>query len=528
MPYRTGPEHASSHLRNHWPLRLALLLLVSACIGLLPGSVASADEAETEVPAKKDWRPGDDELQAMTESMRLYFNLEEELFLGRLEVMERLKAWKDKGYDLLGDMATLRKLINNARWFRDPVWDRKWQRDHNFDGKRKGKIQTLKSDDMRFSVKPSRDYPRKHEDFFKSADRAGPWPLLVTLNNRIHYTGEKYPAVETIKDYYPRELKDLTDEWHILVPIAPAGRYTERDGSVRRDLIIDPLVFMFPHLHIDFDRIVMDGGEVIPSIAPFICTFVSGFVIREGKLSEADARLVKNWKQIPTYVVDNQRLAEKLKEAGHEAITQGDKLGVGEWIKKVKRSVPKNFSWRIEGPQHQFAYWVNVDVEAADAPDKELDIKVDDEKNEINIEAKGIKQLSLFLNDDIVDMNRPVRVLINGHEEFKGTLERKLDTFFDTDPLVLRETMFFGLLFSHRLTQIDVRPPKKEEPKEEVPQASKDDEARAERYMNIARKAIDEGDTDTARKALGKIIEDLPLNSKTAEAKKLLGELEDE
>lgn len=526
MPYCTGPDHRSSRSLATWPRRLALLLLICTFGALLPVSMVSADEAET--PAKQDWRPDDSEFEAMTESLRLYFDLEEERFLGRLEVMERLKAWKEKGYDLLGDMPTLRKLINNARWFRDPVWDRKWQRDHNFDGKRKGKIQTLKSDDMRFSVKPSKDYPRKHEDFFKGTDRDGPWPLLVTLNNRIHYTGEKYPAVETIKDYYPRELKDLTDEWHILVPIAPAGRYTERDGSVRRDLIINPLVFMFPHLHIDFDRIVMDGGEVIPSVAPFICTFVSGFVIREGQLSEADARMVKNWKQIPTYVVDNKRLATKLKEAGHETVTEGDKLGVGEWIKKVKRAVPKNFSWRIEGPQHQFAYWVNVDVATADAPDQELDVKVDDEKNEIQIEAKGIKQVSLFLNDEIVDMDRPVRVVINGHEEFKGDVERKFDTFFDTDPLVLRETMFFGLLFSHRLTQIDVRPPKKEEPKEEVPKASKDEEARAERYMNIAKKAMGEGDTDTARKALGKIIEDLPLNSHTAEAKKLLADLEDE
>ena len=204
---------------------------------------------------------------------------------------------------------------------------------------------------------------------------------------------------------------------------------------------------------------------------------------------------------------------------------------------------------------HGQALWVNLeafDLVAAPMPNLDVEcLDTKDDPNTVRIRAEGVRGLSIFLSDALVDLDRPVRVVVNGTEVAEARVpsnqpsgkvvklplkfERTLDEMFDRQLLPIRKGLFYGWLYPVLLQSIAVRSDAKEKgtagggeppaaPGAPVDAAAKE---RAERdagqyfakaeenekagdlakALKLYKKAVEEGDTSVRAKAEAKVKE---------------------
>lgn len=94
------------------------------------------------------------------------------------------------------------------------------------------------------------------------------------------------------------------------------------------------------------------------------------------------------------------------------------------WMAKYKRNpYPNKIVWRQEEVTRQAFYWLSV-------PEKECRHKAmvvaEIDKNVIEISESDYSRLTIYLNDDMVDLNKPVVVNYKGKKVFKGKLPRTI------------------------------------------------------------------------------------------------------
>ncbi|MDJ0973822.1 MAG: hypothetical protein QNJ98_05135 [Planctomycetota bacterium] len=457
----------------------------------------------------------EDQHEKIVEAATRYFDLGEDAWKGRKALLASMAevAKAKEGYDFLGDLESLRKVIYASRYFEKQMSDKKWRNEQEIkEYDNKGRLYAIKGDGLNIGFSLPKKYPNKNKKLDKQP-RPGPWPLLIsTVERRFMAMAKEPPPWKMMKERFPKNpWQAFLDEWIVLAPVAPGAVYVDpATGKLRREYLTWQFVQFLRHYHIDFDRIVLDGMQEALLAATSQPVTFAGFVLRGGEVDETIEKTVVNFSHVPTYVVKGQeKLAEALKKAGHENITVGDEgASLMKWLGGLKRTTPKKFSWNLKGPQHQFAHWINFEQVTLAAEECGVVVSVDDAENTINIEAKAITELSLFLNDDVVDLSRPVKVVVNGHVEREEDVARDLDMLFNRDPLKLRTSMYFGLLFPARLVRIGVRAPVKKEPeKPTTPAASPEDEAWAVKVFEGAKKLADEGKTAAAIKRLEAVLE---------------------
>lgn len=94
------------------------------------------------------------------------------------------------------------------------------------------------------------------------------------------------------------------------------------------------------------------------------------------------------------------------------------------WMAQYKRNpYPNKIVWRQEEVTRPAFYWLSV-------PEKECRHKAmvvaEIDKNVINISESDYSRLTIYLNDDMVDLNKPVVVNYKGKKVFKGKLSRTI------------------------------------------------------------------------------------------------------
>ena len=92
------------------------------------------------------------------------------------------------------------------------------------------------------------------------------------------------------------------------------------------------------------------------------------------------------------------------------------------WMAQYKRNpYPNKVVWRQEEVTRNAFYWLSV-------PEKECRHKatvvVQRDGNQINILESDYSRLTIYLNDDMVDLDKPITVRYNGKKVFKGKLPR--------------------------------------------------------------------------------------------------------
>ena len=560
---------ASRKRRAAFP-RWTFLPLTALCVAVLLAlpSHARAEDTEAE-ETKKDAAPekgdGDGKADApeaagaaimkdieekprdfkeLVEAARAYFNLDEEQWKGRMALIGELEKQAAEGRWFLKDMEALRWLVYQGRTFLPPLTDRKWQRDNGITDAKGigGTLEYIKSEQLAMTFSVGRNYPKERE-LEKKFPREAPFPLLISMHEKADFA-EKHPGRAMIKRRYEDKKiwGDLYKDWLMLAPHAAAGAFVSRTGQPRANVFQQPFSQFWKHYHVDFDRVLLDGTEDAFTMANSMPVFWAGVIFRgDWRLTDEQKPLVTNFANVPVYVVDNPKLADDLVEAGHPNVTKGiANTSLYKWMTEQRRQAPKSFTWNAERTDQVLAYWVNLDTLNWKATKREVKAEVVDteaQPNTIKLDAINVDILSLFLNDDIVDLDEKVRVIVNGHIEFDGVIElqtkalasvgRDFDFLFNREPLKIRESMYFGWLTPARIVQIPVRkpaPPKTDEPKADAtaaaPKATPQEEARAERMWNKVQDLVKNGLDDKALEILDMIL-GLPENGYSDRARDL-------
>jgi poly(3-hydroxybutyrate) depolymerase len=120
--------------------------------------------------------------------------------------------------------------------------------------------------------------------------------------------------------------------------------------------------------------------------------------------------------------------------------------GMGHWMKGKDREAlpwmaertrvawPKKVVWHQSGRTHDRFYWLAVPSGTAKAGQT---IEAEVKGQRIEVRATGLSQINLRLSDELVDLERPVTVIVNGEERFNGEVRRNAKAIWQS----LRERM---------------------------------------------------------------------------------------
>ncbi len=122
-------------------------------------------------------------------------------------------------------------------------------------------------------------------------------------------------------------------------------------------------------------------------------------------------------------------------EAEGEAPYGGMHEAIGKWAEGVERDLFRSkVTWAPNNDRFRKAYWVTVPLfETAFGPAELqpfLSAEADRDSNTIRIEAKNITEVSLFLNDALIDLDKEFTVVVNG-KALTEKLERNFHNMTD-------------------------------------------------------------------------------------------------
>jgi hypothetical protein len=100
---------------------------------------------------------------------------------------------------------------------------------------------------------------------------------------------------------------------------------------------------------------------------------------------------------------------------------------------KTRNLGPKKVTYLADTADFRDCYWVRlVTYESGDKPGEKfakITAVVDDAANAIDVKSDGVEIFKLYLNDRVVDLDKPVKILVNGKPHTERQIERSLDAF---------------------------------------------------------------------------------------------------
>lgn len=506
------------------------------------------------LPASSDAKVPEDSKAAkkykkLVEAARSYFDLFEDAWTGRKRFEVELNSLATNGEYPLADMEFLSWLVAQSRSFLPPLNDRKWAKpndieinDHSWWGfEIKG---GKRGEQQRWAhIREPGTYVDKPAKLEKDFPRLGPWPVVLAMHAKRdpeHKNGAGHAWMQAKWD--KKIHAEIYKNWFMVMPIVAAAKYTE-DGVIRAEKVHGTFRDFRARYHMDFDRVVVDGTtDALMLAATNGNVYLSGVILRDlgvkdGKITDAKlAKTIKNIEHMPIYVVGKPEAAKALKAAGLVDVTEGDgKASMVKWMGDRRRVMPKKFTWVIGDKDQQMGYWVSVDQTLWDNPVRFLEVEIPEDKpNTINIKAVGANELTLFLDDNLVNLDEPVKVNINGTLVHDAKIEprkkyipvkRDLKEIFEKPPVEVRKHRYYGWLKSGSIVRIGVPEIEKEEkPVTPTKRATEREEGQAKKLYG---KAVEVADTDKAKacKLLDRVL-GLPFNAFTEKARALKAKIE--
>lgn len=189
------------------------------------------------------------------------------------------------------------------------------------------------------------------------------------------------------------------------------------------------------------------GGDGVWRMAPRMADRWAAASMMAGHPGEASQVSLRNmpfmiWMGENDSAYDRNKLAVKhgaimdsLQQADNEGYIHETHIiqGKGHWMDRVdaaavpwmaqykRNPYPNKIVWRQEEVTRNAFYWLSV-------PEKECRHKAmvvaEIDKNVIEISESDYSRLTIYLNDDMVDLDKPITVRYNGKKVFKGKLPR--------------------------------------------------------------------------------------------------------
>ncbi len=167
------------------------------------------------------------------------------------------------------------------------------------------------------------------------------------------------------------------------------------------------------------------GFAAVEATASSYPQFFAG-LIGIGDVAATDVGDLENFRALPTLFLHGgegaKAMEAKAGEYGYGNCTleaEGGAAKAWEWIGKNPRSAyPAHMTFAPKRDNAKFLHWITISgFQSAESP--RIEAKAERESNTITIEADKIAQLVVYLNDELVDLEKPVRFSVNGtiHEQ---------------------------------------------------------------------------------------------------------------
>lgn len=224
---------------------------------------------------------------------------------------------------------------------------------------------------------------------------------------------------------------------HAVVAVqVPSAEGEELLSGVRRNFFIG-LAWLSRTLRIDRNRVYVVADSAHAGIAAQLCALsphmVAGCAVAgdPGELPEGNTALF--------------------------SMNQVDSVDdAWAWLADAPARNPYPTEFDVELTERQFGriFWVqatNFDPTLEGKPAK-LSVKADRDANRIEIEAENVYQVDLYLNDQIVDLSKPITIVRNG-QELEVTTTAGFMTLFQNYQVMLLDT---GSIFPAKYSGIDI------------------------------------------------------------------------
>lgn len=242
------------------------------------------------------------------------------------------------------------------------------------------------------------------------------------------------PALRESAFLVALSLGSNAETWGVFgTPDAPGGPFT----------IMTALGMLQKELPIDLNRTFLVGsGKAFAAVEATAASFPQQFagLVGLGDVAPVDLANYENFRNLPTLFSKEsegvksiqQKLGElgfanctltaKAADGGGES-TEGAPADTWAWITKgVRTAYPTQVSFAPKSDYARSAYWLSLEgLTVSEGP--KVDAKVDRASNSITIDAAKVANLVVYLNDELLDLGKPVVLTVNG-KTFERTVER--------------------------------------------------------------------------------------------------------
>ncbi len=139
-----------------------------------------------------------------------------------------------------------------------------------------------------------------------------------------------------------------------------------------------------------------------------------------------------------------------------------DRSSTAWMLARVRNPVPRRIVWTQSGPAQTHRYWLKLDQPiphgtqpAWENRPQSIDARVDGQTITLDVRG-GLPSVTVRLDDRLLDLDKPVSIVVNGSQAFSGMIARSLKTLAQT----LEERGDPKLMFSAEVTvQVPASPP---------------------------------------------------------------------
>jgi predicted esterase len=114
---------------------------------------------------------------------------------------------------------------------------------------------------------------------------------------------------------------------------------------------------------------------------------------------------------------------------GHQ-LPRGAHAEIGQWLLQHTRNpYPEVVHWRPHPPWLREFHWLGIETHRKGIV---LRAELKKRENRIEVRSEGTTELTVFLNDEMLDLARPVTISVNGEEKFSGKVSYSLSALVRT------------------------------------------------------------------------------------------------
>jgi hypothetical protein len=375
---------------------------------IIPALVALAVAGSLSAAAIQDRQLKDSDIKRVSAKLADYIEARIEnkgLLVAENELAEEIAKLEKKkldGAELLG----LPHDLGRALWL---------SRAYDKQKPKKGKLVDIESDFGEVTFEYTVWTPSKYDA------RRNSYPLILCIPEE----GKKTKAFLTER-WTESDLRDNAVIAAVEMPedleLWSAGGDREKPGGLA--FLLTTFKALSETHAIDFDRVYLSGrGAGVGAALAIAERFPDRFAGVIGRAGDAGDTSPENFRNLPTWFAGAGAKAtafqDGVKESGYDNCTvQPDGKGEDIWIwmqSHARNSNPDKVTLVPGVPFPNRAYWVQVPPFDGHGTAR-VDAEIDRATNTITIQAEGVQQVTLYFNDLLVDMSKPVKVICNGVE----------------------------------------------------------------------------------------------------------------